>query len=49
MLSTDSDGVLVAIRVKPRVPAAKIAWERGIEGMAGADVARAPAIREAPR
>jgi uncharacterized protein len=29
MLSTDSDGVLVPIRVKPRAPAAKIAGERG--------------------
>jgi uncharacterized protein (TIGR00251 family) len=28
MLSTDNDGVLVAIRVKPRAPATKIAGER---------------------
>jgi uncharacterized protein (TIGR00251 family) len=29
MLSTDTDGVLVAVRVKPRAPAAKVEGERG--------------------
>jgi len=29
MLSTDSDGVLVSIRITPRAPATRIAGERG--------------------
>jgi hypothetical protein len=29
MLSSDTDGVLVAVRVKPRAPAARIEGERG--------------------